>query len=54
MEGVGTVLEVGAHYGPLCAAWELKAAVYFLQTPYFFIKLQWAEKAKILGGNKKR
>ena len=54
MEGVGTILEVGAHYGPLCAAWELKAAVYFLQTPYFFIKLQWAEKAKILASNNGR
>ena len=54
MEGVDTVLEAGAHYGPLSATWELKAPVYFLQIPHVFIKLQWAEKAKTLTSNNGR
>ena len=34
---------------PLSIGWELKPTFYFLQilSPYFFIRLQWAERAKI-------
>ena len=37
----------------LSASWEIKPPFYYLQTlsPYFFNRLQWAEKAKILVGN---
>ena len=39
---------------PLSHCWELKPPFYFLQTLslYFFIQLQWAEKAKIWASNK--
>ena len=46
----GTVLEAKAYCVPLSASWELKPPFCFLQTLslYFFIRLWWAEKAKIL------
>ena len=52
MEG-GTVLEAQAYSVPLSAGRELKPSFYFLQalSPYFFIQLQWAEKARILASN---
>ena len=51
----GTVLEAWIYCVPLSTGWEVKLPLYYLHTlfPYFFIRLQWAEKAKILVSNKR-
>ena len=54
-EGGAQFLRHEPYCVPLSIGWELKPPFYFLQTlsPYFFIRLHWAERAKILASNMK-